>query len=384
MSKQVRVLHFTTYDENCGIGKYQAQFLDEMKDSDAVRNDIFPCSPNKSRAMQNRELRKVISKLRSSMKSYDVLHIQYELSFFKGQDLSMVINAAKSVGKKVLVTMHTSPDAQYQPPLRAGFGARSLVRYAKSLRAARNFRSTYINPLKNADLILTHNSTTKDNLVSHGVDINKIKVIQLPVPTVETVVKSGEIRSALKCEDGDIVLATVGFISRMKGVDHAIKCLKFLPDNYKLAIIGGVHPNSSGDTLLDDLCDLISASQLSDRVYITGYIEADDVLNALIRECDICVYPYDTKYYSYVSSAALNNSFANGKPAIVYPTKSFIEINDSVDTVAVTKSANYYELARSVNNISVKDYASKSKLYAKRHSFSNETRKMVSIYLGLV
>lgn len=384
MKQPMRILHFTTHNEDCGIGKYQEQYLAALAPLDEVYNEVFPYSPNKTKVMSKSELAPVISELRHSMKSFDALHIQHELSFFKHDELEQIISAVKSLGKKVIVTIHTAPAAQYQQPQRVGVSPRSLVRYAKAIKAANEFRGRYVVPLLKVDLVLVNNTATKQNLIKHGIDANNITVITIPVPTIQHDEQSSEIKKALSYKPGDVIFASIGFLSRMKGVDQAIKALSYLPENYKLAVIGGIHPAGGQEALLDELCDLITHYNLTDRVYITGYVNKDDRLNALIRECDICIYPYETKYYSYVSSAALNNAFANFKPAIVYPTKSFLEINQIKVTVDVTKSANYYELARSISEIDINSFTSKATEYAKMYSYENEAVKLVTIYANLL
>lgn len=380
----MRILHFTTHNEDCGIGKYQEQYLAALLSQDDVYNEIFPYSPNKTKLMSNIELSEALIELRTMMRSFDALHIQHELSFFKHDELDQIIKTVKGMSKKVIVTVHTAPAAQYQRPQRFGFGPRSIFHYLRSVRAAHEFSRRYIAPLLGADLLLVNNTATKKDLTEHGINPKNIMVITIPVPVIDQTPKSEEIREALSFKPGDKIFASIGFLSRMKGVDQAIKALTLLPDNYKLAIIGGIHPSGGQEPLLDELSDLITHHNLVDRVYVTGYVRDDDRLNALIRECDICVFPYDTKYYSYVSSAALNNAFANRKPAIVYPTQSFTEINKSRITVDITKSANYYELARSIKSINIDDLIEKSTQYAKEYSYENESAKLVAIYTQLI
>lgn len=384
MSKVLRILHFTTHNEDCGIGKYQEQFLASLRPLDDIYNEIFPYSPNKTKVMTPKELSYVLIELRKAMKSFDALHIQHELSFFKHSELDQIIDLVKDMKKKVIVTVHTAPAAQFQRPQRIGIGPRSLVRYAKSVRAAEVFIRRYVKPLYKADLVLVHNSATKQDLIAHGVKDSIITVITIPVPIVSHDLVSTEIKKGLSYESGDVIFASIGFLSRMKGVDQAIKSLSFLPENYKLAIIGGIHPAGGQESLLDELSDLVLRLNLKDRVYITGYVKEDDQLNALIRECDVCVYPYDTAYYSYVSSAALNNAFANYIPAVVYPTKSFLEINQDTEVASITKTANYYELARNLASIDLKAASKQSQTYAKKYSYASEAGNLVAIYKKLL
>ncbi|MBH1956969.1 glycosyltransferase [Candidatus Saccharibacteria bacterium] len=378
---KVKILHYSTHNEDCGIGKYQEQFLSAMKEVSVkdVDNEFFEYSPNQTKVMSYNQFTAVLDELKEQLRGFDLLHIQHELSFYKHDELGRIVNAAHELGKRVIITVHTAPDAQYKVPFREGYGPRSIVKFIREKRAAKEFNEVHLEPLRRADLVLVHNATTSDNLVKHGVDRASIQQITLPVPSLSFDEKSSEIKDALRYTQNDIIIASVGFVSETKGVKQAVKALKYLPENYKLAIIGGVHPSGGGEAYLDEVCDTIIDLELKDRVYITGFIEEDARLNSLIRECDVCIYPYDRKYYSFVSSAALNNALANHKPAIVYPTPPFIEMN-AKGTVAITKSANYYELARYIVDADYKLLAGRSKEYATEFGYLDEAKKLVMIY----
>lgn len=381
---KMRILHYSTHNETCGIGKYQERFIDAMSTIDDVSNEIFPYSPTSVRAMPRKAFKSVLADLRSALTSCDALHIQYELSFFSGDQLDQIVRLAKSQRKKVIVTVHTAPDAQYQRPSLRPISLLSFFSYIRAIKSARAFRKAYVTPLLNADMLLAHNSSTRESLVRHGIERNSIQLIKHPVPARRELALSNKIRSALSHQTGDVIFATLGFVSQMKQVDHAIKALTFLPNHYKLAIIGGVHPSGPNSHLLDDLCDLISSRSLGDRVYITGYVEDDAEFDMLIRECDICVFPYDIGYYSNASSGALHTAFSNAKPAIVYPAPSFVEMDQASDLIAIAKSANYYELARALQTIDSNEYATRASEYAVKHSYAAEAVGMVSTYFSLL
>ncbi|AKM80568.1 TPA: hypothetical protein DDX46_00435 [Candidatus Saccharibacteria bacterium] len=378
---KVKILHYSTHNEDCGIGKYQEQFLAAMNEaaSKDVENQFFKYSPNQTKIMSFEQFTPVLNELKGTLRNFDLLHVQHELSFYKHDELSRIVNGAHEIGKRVIITVHTAPDAQYKTPFREGYGPRSIVKFIREKRAAEEFKKVHLEPISSADLVLVHNTTTRDNLVKHGINKANIQLITLPVPSLSFDESSNEIKSALNFTKGDVIIASVGFVSKTKGVKQAVKALKYLPENYKLAIIGGVHPSGGGEDYLDEVTDLIIELDLKQRVYITGFVEEDKTLNALIRECDVCIYPYDRKYYSFVSSAALNNALANHKPAIVYPTPPFIEMNGS-GTVAITKSANYYELARYILAADYTILAQRSKEYAKEFNYLDEATKLVTIY----
>ena len=176
----------------------------------------------------------------------------------------------------------------------------------------------------------------------------------------------------------------VGFVAKVKGVDHAVRALSFLPANYKLAIIGGIHPESTDMEYLDYVCDMVVRHGLQDRVYITGFVPENDELNALIRECDVCVYPYEQHYYAGVSSAALADAFANHKPVIAYPTVAFQELNEHNEAMILCKSFNYYELARELKAIDIEAAQKASSLFTAGHSYPKVAPKLISAYQNLL
>lgn len=384
MKDELRVLQFSTHDEECGIAKYQEQFVSEINKSGEFYTEYFHYSPNVTKKMSDSEFDDVTVELREKLRQFDILHIQHELSFYKHKELKKLITVAHDLDKKVLVTVHTAPAAQYVQPRLSGLGIRSWAAYFKAIVRARRFMGIYFEPIKKADIILVHNHPTKNDLSRHGFANEKIIVVRHPVPNVEgKVLESKEISEKLRTSKNDIIFSTVGFLSENKGILHAVKALQYLPDNYKLAIIGGMHPDSDDHGFYDKVTDLIARLNLQNRVYITGYIQDDSYLNGLIREIDICVYPYDKRYYSYVSSGSLNMAIANHKPVISYATDSFLEINADKEVVVFCKSANYYELAREIKTIDLSKYKKLSLDYANKHAWPKESETLKAIYKKL-
>jgi glycosyltransferase involved in cell wall biosynthesis len=383
MSK-LKVLHYSTHNEDCGIGKYQEQFVAAMKKvaDDEIDNEFFEYSPNVTKHMSYDEFSVVLDQLKHKLEVFDILHIQHEVSFYAHDELLRIVEAAQGLGKKVIITVHTALRAQYKTPRRNGYGPHSIIAYLREKKVAAMFVKTHVLAIKKADLILVHNQATREGILEFGVDDANVQMVTLPVPSLSFDLHTDEIKNALHYQKDDVIMGLVGFISHTKGAKAAVKALNYLPSNYKLALVGGVHPSGSGE-YLDGVCDLIARYKLQDRVYITGYVQDDNYLNALIRECDVCIYPYDNEYYKYVSSAALNNALANFKPAVVYPTQPFVEMNGD-DTIAVCKSANYYELARYVTESDYEKLSHASKKYAQKYGYDVEAEKLIKIYTRLL
>lgn len=382
-STMINVLHITTHNEDCGIAKYQEQFVDAMKGLN-INNEFFPYSPNVTKVMERGQFVGVLDDLKKSLRSYDILHIQHELSFFKHTELKDYINIAHDMGKKVAVTVHTAPRALYpQPEPRGGLGPRSFIAHYRSGKFANNYLATLVEPLKSVDLILVHNTNTKNDLVKFGLNESLIRIISMPVPKVTSAVDTGIIRDRLNAQKDDVIIGCVGFITPSKGVIDAVKALKFLPDNYKLAIIGGDHPSGMNTAYINEVTDKIIDLELRDRVYITGFIEDDRQLNNLVQEVDVCVYPYNSEYYKYASSAAVNVAISNAKPTITYPAPSFVELNKD-EVIAICASSNYYELARFVKQADYPALSKKARQYAIDHSYPVEAEKLRLIYSNLL
>lgn len=383
MSKSIKVLNFSTHDENCGIGKYQEMFLDELKDSEVVESNFFVTSPNQLRGMSDKEKQVVYRNLRDELKKFDILHIQHEFSFLHSLDFPRIAHIAKELGKKLVITIHTSPTLAYERPALSSFAPRSILHYSRQLRRKLIFNKIFTSAVLLADILIVHNTNTKNALIELGVSGEKIKQLVLPVPQINKLIKSTLISEKLNKQPQDIILATTGFLHKYKGIDHAVRALTYLPSNYKLAIIGGMHIDHN-PKVYNDITNLIHELDLKDRVYITGFIEDDAMLNALVRECDICVYPYDKTYYSNISSASLNNGFANHKPVIAYPTTSFIELNEKVDAMILPGAFAYYELAREVERIDLEAASEKSKQFSVKYSYSIIANDLIEIYKLLI
>lgn len=304
----MRVLQFSSHNEECGIAKYQEQFIAGMSGVEDFYTEFFAHSPYKTRHMSKAEFKVVLDELKQKMADFDILHIQFELSFFRHTELEDITNLFTGTTKKIIVTAHTAPHAWYKKAKLGGLGLRSFAQYARDDVSESRFIKRYIKPLNKVDLIVAHNNQTISSLKELGITHDRFKLIKIPVPKLPEVGNSTEISKRLRSTKEDIIFCTIGFLSRMKGIDHAVKALTYLPQNYKLAIIGGNHPTTQDSEFYDVICDLIYDLKLQDRVYITGYVEEDGRLNALIRETDICVFPYDPSYYSYVSSASLQDS----------------------------------------------------------------------------
>jgi glycosyltransferase involved in cell wall biosynthesis len=384
MAEMLRVLHFGTNEKEEGIAKYQHHYVDGMEDVPGVDNQFFGVSPIAFRSMPPHERAHVLSQLSSTMSEYDILHVQHEFGLFADTEFADIIAAGKASGKKVIVTVHLSPAFAIKPVKLGGVGPHSVVAYLRERRHRRFMIARHITPMLAADRLIVHNNMARQALLDFGADESKIVRIPHPVQVFGKPAKSTLLAEKLQRKPGDVIYGISGYIYKVKGTVAAVKALKYLPDNYKLAIIGGVHPLSNDIEMYDRIADLIDQLDLKDRVYITGFIESDDELNSLIGECDVVVYPYDRVYYAHVSSGAINLGFANHKPVVAYPTESFNEAAQDADgALVLTETFAYYELAKELQRIDIPEQTKRSTAYAEKMAWPKVAKQLVEVYKEL-
>lgn len=159
----------------------------------------------------------------------------------------------------------------------------------------------------------------------------------------------------------DVLLGCFGFLGTYKGLDTAIKALKLLPKNYKLAVFGGLHPNAinknelinpyldsivgqihAGENALSTLSDLGGSAQLainspeqlnelltahsdrdiSDRVLFMGSL-TDEQFPKAMSICDIVLMPYVEVGQS--ASGPMSMAVDVGSTIIASRTKAFMQ-----------------------------------------------------------
>lgn len=385
--RPIRILHFSSSarDADCGIGKYQEHYLAGMRELLHVDNVFFDISPYQTRGMSPAQLQDAMRRLRHELREFDILHIQHEFGLYWFDQFKQIVETAKAARKKVVVTVHLSPDYAIKPAVRGGLGPRSWLAYLRARNHYQRMVVEHIEPMRRADVVLVHNQVTAESLQRFGVDSHRIIKLPHPVYVMDKPKSSSRIGKALHKKDGDILYCITGFLHRYKGILGAVRALKFLPSNYKLVLLGGIKGDSDDVAFEDKITDLIDQLGLHDRVYITGFVKDDDELNGYIRECDVSVYPYDRVYYSNLSSGSLNLAFTNDQPVIAYPTSTLKELAADADgAVVLTETFSYYELARELQRIDIAAQRKLSRDYASKMAWPKRAKDLSEIYERIV
>ena len=156
MSK-IRVLQFSSRSsDNCGVGKYEENFMDIYKfEADEIETKFFEYSPYQTRLMGQDELNEVMEKLKEELKDYDILHIQHEFGLYSGSEFAQLVDTAKSVGKKVVITVHLSPELAFKFKPRGGIGPRSIMHVLRQRRLHKSLSSATSNLISSGSRYFT-------------------------------------------------------------------------------------------------------------------------------------------------------------------------------------------------------------------------------------
>ncbi len=387
----MKVLHISTHNENCGIGTYQANYISRMMENDSNPPEFdhiyFSHTPSKNRNLSKPEFANVISDLKKDLRNVDIVHIQHEFAFFTASQLEAIVKEIKSANKPLVATIHTAPNLRVTK--------RPLLSIKGPLARARNIvlNSQYlkeITPLARADKVIVHNNFTKKALLKEGFDQDRILLWLHPVYVIPEGVKDSnqviikKIRAKLDIQPGDVLIATFGYINITKGGLTIVDALSLLPKNYKLVMLGGIHPKAYNDEELNHIADHIYERKLLDRVYITGYLE-DKPVCAALQSVDMVVYPYGIQYGS--SSGAVNMGIANHCAIVATPVKAFVEMNEAHPVMKLADSFSYLDVARAIEQMANEDreeWIKKTVSYAEQHSFDVYGKKLMDLYKKLV
>lgn len=139
-------------------------------------------------------------------------------------------------------------------------------------------------------------------------------------------IEIAEVRDDLKLATADCLLGYFGFLNASKGADTLLRALARLDARYHLVFIGGQTgaSDSTNETFLAQMRDLIADLGLSERVHWTGFL-SDVRVSAHLHAADVIVMPYRDGVS--LRRGTLMAALAHGRPIIsTTPQKSTAEL----------------------------------------------------------
>jgi glycosyltransferase involved in cell wall biosynthesis len=230
----------------------------------------------------------------AALNNYDVAIVQHEYGIFGGRDGADVLQVVSALWVPTVVVLHT-------------------VLVTPSARQ----RSILEEIARNCVTVVTMTATARQRLIAHyQVEPGKIRVI--PHGAIDN-------RSAAAdagCADRLVnpVILTWGLLGEGKGIEWAIEAMPLLGDlkpapHYR--VVGQTHPRvleQHGEQYRRALTARADRLGVSDSVrFDARYLDRTD-LNAVIRQADVVLLPYDS--LEQVTSGVLIEAVTAGKPVI--------------------------------------------------------------------
>ena len=312
----MKILHIAPGGTTCGIATYTANLIKYFGDDSDHSHDLYPLPPKSELANLSKSEMALWSKeVIAASEGYDFIHLQNEFGLFAGPgDMPFALNVFLDIlkglikrGLKLAVTFHSEPMF-----LRA-MGALNF----ENKKCARIWKKTAKLFTKRNNCIAILHTPLSENIFKETGFKNTCVI------THGVLERSFDKRRQLKRSTDSIVLSLFGYISNYKGHEFALSVLELLPPNFKLSIVGGRHPESSGEEI-GRLLKLATEMGLIDRVLISGWVSPEEA-DFHQQNADICLAPYQTQELS--ASGAITWSLTSQKPVIASNVNAFRDIN---------------------------------------------------------
>jgi glycosyltransferase involved in cell wall biosynthesis len=363
-----RVGILSTWNTVCGIADFTANFINGLQ-ACGREADVVPIDRAAHRYFSRKELAAEFDALGERLASYDIVHIQHEFGFFMGEygmyesldNFRRVLRAAVAARRHIVVTFHTLPPLRGLRQGMASAGQEAVLRALWRGRVVRELQKGNVQAI-------SHTRFLRRSLIDTGIPARLIRVVPHGSPPPVEEADAQTAKAALGYSKSDRILIIVGFVSNYKGHRYAVEALRYLPDNYCLAVVGGPHPNGNEQTF-DSVLRKTLRPQLAKRVRVTDYLPISEV-RAYLAAADIALAPYVLP--DLASSGAIAWALASGRPVVASRIPAFEELNEGAPRVFLATPAAPVELARRIIQLD-QDEAMKAELTKNALSYIEET-----------
>lgn len=294
----------------CGIATFTADLIREYDAQARVPSEIIAIDESAlvERKYEDRIVARIVRDDKLSYRSAahllnaslaDLIHVQHEYGLFGGDCGSMLLEFFETVRLPVILTLHT---VLPKPSAAMRSVTRELIERAS------------------ATIVLAE--TARALLVErYGSAPSQVAVVPHGVPSIDFAPTEGA-KAALGL-GGRTLMSTFGFVSRGKGLEHAISAMHRIVARDSKAlylILGQTHPlvrASEGESYRAELQAAIDVRGLHDHVsFVDRYLPYAELL-AYLRATDIYVTPYLNS--DQIVSGTLAYAIGCGKPIVSTP-----------------------------------------------------------------
>lgn len=320
-----RVLHVSTWKTACGIATYCENFVNSLNQM-GFDNEVFALHPSEWRDMLPIDIQQWEKDLLAKAATVDLVHFQHEHGLFGyalGQKFACkrygsILRGLDKLKIPSVTTFHTDLVTKQTKGLMG-----RLNQYRKK-RLWGKYVSKYFGPNAGQCKAIVHSMRTRKSFARNGFDANAITVIPHPcLPPRKITLDPIDAKAELGLTPDNKLLSIFGFIGKYKGPEIALDALKKLPENYCLALVGGMHPESK-DTFLNTLVDAMPEN-LKARVRITGWVDRATA-DLYFAATDVCLAPYRDDV-ELSGSGAITWALSSGRPVIASKIDAFQTVN---------------------------------------------------------
>lgn len=353
-------------NRRCGIALYSESYLKALSkdiEIDTFSSDDILINVNDSANRLNQ---------------YDLIHIQYETSFFMLKSHDYYSKLTKLINKPIVISLHeiynNFPDVYPKDSITGILAPLKKIIYDLKHPTI----TTYEKHLKqefNASKVLVHYKFQKEILNLKGISATNIEVLALP----SEIPKNGIID---KDNSTSLQLVASGFINKNYNYRHLIKTLSSLSVPWNFTWLGGAR-TSEGGAIQAWLENEIVQRAWTKKFKVTGWLSEEDLKKSL-TSADIALHFYNARS----SSATLIRSFAHGIPVIATELPLTKELKEECSFIIVQNNK-FKETAQIIDEL----YNNRNRLieisdsecgYAANHNYDNQAKSLIDIYKKVI
>ncbi len=400
----MNVLHVSIWNHRCAIADFTEHIVRHLADHQ-IASEVFPLDAAELRHLTTAEFLSKMDCCAQRAAGFDLIHVQHHFGLYSGTGglhgslvhFGHLLSTLEAVGRPVVVTFHAEPE--FAGMLDAEFPRESIPEpeIAASLKwLKRKMRHWHIMRLWSKRVVpffarrsdrfraLTLTRMGRVRMIDSGFAAEN--VTYWPHGILQRDPRnSGITRDQAKARLGlpadSILLSIFGFVLGYKGHLPAAQALKTLPPQYRLAIVGGPHPENATDKTLNSVLEAWEGED-PERLIVTGYASRETI-DLYHAATDICLAPHLAGFND--GSGSICWALTSGRPTIASHIPPFSEIHAEGDCLRLCTPNAVHELAWHIQKLS-DDVELQQKLamnalqFAARHSWSRVAADLVDIY----
>lgn len=359
---QLRVLHHSTYQSQCGIAMYAEDLMNALNKT-GVQNNIRPVDTAKLAHMTDSQMRSYLKSVCEEAKQHDVMHIHHDYSFFangpytlknSNRNYCSLLSMLDKADVPTVVTYHVNVHGmdywntgrrRHLRRVMSSSMQRKSSLYIKGWRIPKRMRTS-----PDRFRAITFSPRPQASHILAGLDPSVTRLIPLAAPKPTSLVGDMDSQTAkekLGLPRHCILISQFGFVSAYKGFEWALRGIEMLPENYYFGVVGGRHRDVPSEPTLNRILEIWQGRN-PDRLRVTGFVN-DEERDLYLAATDIFLAPYT--WNELTASGAVTWALTSGKPVIASTIDCFREINSIYDCMVTVPPGMIHELAWQIQRV---------------------------------